>query len=158
LVAILVLSGIALLHWGLPRAENYRLPWRWRVGVLYLGLGLIFWPLFYFYCGHADLEMVWIPIWVATVLTFVTGAKRLLMANTYGPGGSFRHPYDLGWLMRSRRPRNPKPTPGELMHDEIEAIIEDQSNPLAPVLRFERRRAEKANQSTETDRDSAPQS
>jgi hypothetical protein len=123
----------------MPRAAQYRLPWRWRVGILYIGLGLIFWPVFYFFLGHLDLEMVWIPIWFATIFTFATGIKRLFMANTYEPGGSFRHPYDLGWLMRPRRPTSSNPTASELLQEEAQSFIEDQSNPLTPMLRFNRR-------------------
>jgi hypothetical protein len=140
-VAVLMVCGAWVLCWGLPRADRYRLPWRWRVGILYLGLGLIFWPGFYFFFGHVDLEMVWIPIWIATVLTFFTGIKRLLMANVYAPGGSFHHPDDLGWLLRLRSPRGAHPSASELLQDSVESLIEDQSNPLAPILRFHRRQA-----------------
>jgi hypothetical protein len=137
-VALLVLCGVWVLSWGMPRANQYRLPWRWRVGILYIGLGLIFWPLFYFFFGHLDLEMVWIPIWFATLFTFVVGIKRLFTANAYEPGGSFRHPYDLGWLMRPRPAKNPNPTASELFQDSVEDFVENQSNPLAPILRFNR--------------------
>ncbi len=138
-VATLVLAGILILSWGMPRASTYRLPWRWRVGILYIGGGLIVWPLFYLFFGQLDLEMVWIPIWVATLMTFVIGIKRLAMANVYKPGGSFQHPYDLGWLMRPRPAPDPNPTANELLTDAVESFIEDQSNPLAPFLRFRRR-------------------
>lgn len=139
MVATLVVCGAMVFYWGWPRASRYVLPWRWRVGILYIGLGLIFWPPFYYYFGHLDLEMVWIPIWVATLLTFAIGMKRLAMANTYAPGGSLGHPYDLGWIMRPRAPRNPNPTAGELLQDSVESFIEDQSNPLAPFARWRRR-------------------
>ena len=138
-VALLVICGVWVIAWGLPRANQYQLPWRWRVGILYIGLGLIFWPPFYFFFAHLDLEMVWIPIWFATFLTFVVGIKRLLWANRFEPGGSFRHPYDLGWIVRPRPPKNLNPSGGEVLRDTVEDFIEDQSNPLAPVLRLRRR-------------------
>ncbi len=149
-VILSVISGTVVLVWGLPQAHRYVLPWRWRVGILYVGLGLMLWPPFYFFFGHLDLEMVWIPIWAATSMTFVIGIKRLLGANTYAPGGSFQHPYDLGWIMRPRRPRNSNPTGEELIHDAVEDFIEDQSNPLAPILRFHRRQQE--NSESDADR------
>jgi hypothetical protein len=149
LVALLVLAGVWVLCFGMPRARHYCLPWRWRVGVLYLGLGLMGWPLFYFFFGHADLEMGWIPIWFATILTFVVGIKRLLMSNRYEPGGSFSHPYDLGWIMRPRPARGSNPAPRDVIDDSIESIIEDQSNPLAPILRFHRRNPLRRKRETE---------
>src|SRR5437588_8267067 len=39
----------------MPRANRHRLPWRWRIGVLETGLGLILWPAFYARFGHLDL-------------------------------------------------------------------------------------------------------
>jgi len=67
------LAGLWVLYWGMPCAQRYRLPRRWRVGILAIGRGVIFWHLFFFFFGHADLGMVWIPIWFATLFTFVTG-------------------------------------------------------------------------------------
>jgi hypothetical protein len=142
-VAFATMCGVLVMVWGLPRAKRYRLPWRWRVGILYIGLGLVFWPPFYFFFGHLDLEMVWIPIWGATFLTFAVGIRRLRWANKFEPGGSFRHPYDLGWLMRPRPARSPATTEG-LLRDTIEDFVEDQSNPLAPILRYERRHKQNA--------------
>ena len=132
-----VALGVLVLLWGLPRANRFCLPWRWRIGILYIGVGLIFWPTFYFFFGHLDLEMVWIPVWLATFVTFGVGIRRLLWANTFAPGGSQASPYDLGWVLR---PRGPTRSPD----DVIQNAFEDLSNPLsAPIRLWSRAQSER---------------
>jgi len=126
--ALLATCGVLVMVWGLPRASRYRLPWRWRIGILYIGLGLIFWPFFYLFFGHLDLEMVWIPIWIATFATFGVGIRRLLWSDKFRPGGSYSHPYDVGWTLR---PRPENPSQDDLVADTIENLS---SNPFAVML------------------------
>ena len=119
-VVLLVLAGLWVLNWGLPCAQRYRLPWRWRVGILAIRRGLIF--LLFRPCRFGngmDSDLV------CRTVTFVTGIKRLAMANVYRPDGSFRHPYDLGWIMRPRPPRNPNPTASDVLQDSMGSRVED---------------------------------
>jgi hypothetical protein len=128
LVSLLMAFGAIILIWGMPRAKQYRLPWRWRIGVLWTGLGLVFWPPFYYWFGHIDLEMVWIPIWFATLYTFMMGFSGMLGANKWKPLGGVHHPYDAGWVMRPH-PKSPS------KWDSLERMHEDFSNPTAAALR-----------------------
>jgi hypothetical protein len=131
LAVFLPILGVLVLVWGMPRASRHLLPWRWRVGILMIGLGLIFWPLFYFFYGHEDLEMVWLPIWMATIATFVVGIVRLIWADIWGPspsGVKGNWGNDFGWVMRPR----PEPRTGmELFQQNME----DRANPWAGGLR-----------------------
>jgi hypothetical protein len=112
-VDLLMSLGVLVLVWGMPRANRYGLPWRWRIGVLSTGLGLIFWPSFYAHFGHLDLEMVWIPIWFATFYTFAMGIGSLLGANMFKSLGGVHNPYDFGWIMR---PPAKNPSPWDWLH------------------------------------------
>ena len=136
-VGFFVAIGMLVLLCGLPRANRFCLPWRWRIGILYIGIGLIFWPTFYFFFGHLDLEMIWIPVWLVTFATFGIGIKRLLWANTFAPGGSQANPYDLGWILR---PHGPTGSTDGVIQD----ALEDFSNPLsAPIRLWSRARRSK---------------
>lgn len=138
LAVLLPISGVWLMVWGLPRATRHKLPWRWRIGVVMVGIGLIFWPPFYYFCGHADLEMVWIPIWGATLLNFIIGLKRMAWADKMDPGG-VGDLYDFGWVMRPR----PKPRTGV---DILQQFEEDAANPMAAMLRRQQEREEELRQ------------
>jgi hypothetical protein len=127
-VDLLMTLGVLVLIWGMPRANRHRLPWRWRIGVLWTGLGLMVWPPFYARFGHLDLEMVWIPIWFATFYTFIMGIRGMLGANDWRPLGSVHDPYDAGWVMRPV-PKNPSKS------DALERMWEDFSKPTAAALR-----------------------
>jgi hypothetical protein len=140
---LLAACGVLVMMWGLPRANRYRLPWRWRIGILYIGLGLIFWPAFYLFVGHADLETVWIPIWFATLATFGVGIRRLLFADKFKPGGSYSSPYDVGWTLR---PRPENPPQDDLLRDTIENVS---SNPFAVMLSRWARRPKSARKDTQ---------
>src|SRR6201997_1571678 len=128
LAVLLPICGVLLMVCGLPRAERHKLPWRWRIGVLATGAGLIFWPPFYYFFGHADLEMVWIPIWGATLINFLFGVKRMVWADVWSGWTSVRDVNDFGWVMRARRkPRN--------AWEQLQQFNEDLDSPTAAMLR-----------------------
>jgi hypothetical protein len=123
--------GVLLLVWGMPRADRHLLPWRWRIGILMVGGGLIFWPLFYYFCGHADLEMLWLLIWFATGFTFFIGVQRLIWADIWAPspsGVKGNWGNDFGWVMRPR----PKPRTGA---EVLQQWSEDRMSPFAAGMR-----------------------
>jgi hypothetical protein len=127
LAVLLPICGVLLMVWGLPRAERHKLPWRWRIGVMATGAGLIFWPPFYYFFGHADLEMVWIPIWGATLINFLFGLKRMAWADVWSGWTSMRDVNDFGWVMRPR----PKPRDG---WEQLQKFNEDLDSPTAAML------------------------
>jgi hypothetical protein len=125
---LFVALGLMVLIWGLPRANHHRMPWRWRIGIVMIGCRLILWPPIYLFLSQFDLEMVWIPVWGATIITFVVGIKRLIWADIWSPGSSLRDSYDVGWLLRPRPRVRSKP-------DVISDFIEDNLNPLGAFLK-----------------------
>jgi len=139
LAVLLPICGVLLMVWGLPRAERHKLPWRWRIGVIATGAGLIFWPPFYYFFGHADLEMVWIPIWGASLINLLFGLKRMAGADVWSGWTSVRDVNDFGWVMRPR----PKPRDG---WEQLQQFNEDLDSPTAAMLRrsMERQQAYEA--------------
>ena len=130
LAILFPILGALVLLWGMPRANRHLLPWRWRVGTLMIGGGLIFWPLFYFF-AFREMQMYYVPIFLATFMTFLIGVRRLLWADRWEPshgGTKGNWGNDFGWVLRPR----PKPRSG---NEVFEQAMEDRMNPFAAGLR-----------------------
>jgi hypothetical protein len=72
-------AGVMVLATGLPRASRCSSPWRWRLGILIIGLGLVLWPIAWTKLWGHDLGMVWIIIVAITVWTFHRGVRLAFM-------------------------------------------------------------------------------
>lgn len=79
LVTVLGTAGVVVLGLGLPRASRRASPWRYRLGILILGGGLIVWPIAWIQLWSLDLGMVWIVVLAVTVWTFHRGASMAFL-------------------------------------------------------------------------------
>jgi hypothetical protein len=67
--------GALTIGVGLPGARAYERPWRRRLGVLVLGASLALWPIVWIRLAAADLGMVWIVVFAATVASLGYGFR-----------------------------------------------------------------------------------
>jgi hypothetical protein len=76
--ALSVGLGLLTLVIGLPRARLHQNAWRWRLGILVLGVSVGGWPTVYTRLAGAEVELglVWLVVLTATVASFTYGMRQ----------------------------------------------------------------------------------
>lgn len=69
------LLGVMVLAIGLPRASSHVSPWRYRLGIVLLSVGLIAWPIVWIQLWPLDIGMVWIVVLAVTIWTLHRAAR-----------------------------------------------------------------------------------